>query len=111
MDVNLIAEQVEKAIEIIESSPDIAEPEKERLIVYLSEVKSELAEKTPAWKKVVGALIICATLLSGAAAAPMAIDNLNSAIKHILGTSIEKNIPNLLPENLLPAKEEDDKKN
>ena len=98
IDVSLIASQIEEAIEHINTSNDIAAPEKERLVSYLSEAKSELAEKAPAWKKVVGALIICATLLSGVAAAPQAIDNLNDAIKHILGASIEKNIPNLLPE-------------
>lgn len=105
IDINIVAIQIDSAIENLNLSDTIGASEKERLIEYLNEAKAELAENTPAWKKVVGALIICATLLSGAAAAPAAIDNLNTAIKHILGTSVEKAMPNLLPG--LPAPQKD----
>ena len=107
IDITLVSIQIELAIKNLNMSSEIGASEKDRLIAYLNEAKTELAEESPAWKNVVGALIICATLLSGVAAAPQAIDNLNIAIKHILGTSVEKNMPNLLPK--LPAPDEKNK--
>lgn len=98
VNIDLIVTQIESAIEHVTNSEQINQSEKARLISYLDEAKAELAEDSTAWKKVVGALIICATLLSGVAAAPQAIENLDVAIKHILGTSVEKTMPNLLPE-------------
>jgi hypothetical protein len=98
VNIDLIVTQIESAIEHVTNSEQINQSEKARLIAYLDEAKAELAEDSTAWKKVVGALIICATLLSGVAAAPQAIENLDVAIKHILGTSVEKSMPNLLPE-------------
>ena len=107
VNIDLIVTQIESAIEHINNSEKINQSEKARLILYLDEARAELAEDSTAWKKVVGALIICATLLSGVAAAPQAIENLDVAIKHILGTSVQKTMPNLLPE---VKKETDDDK-
>lgn len=97
VDVNIIITQIDLAIENIDTAYNLSRSEKERLIIYLKEAKAEVVSDTPSWKKVIGALIICATLLSGVADAPQAIQNLNTAIKHILGTSIERALPILLP--------------
>ena len=107
IDLSFVTIQIDGAIENLNLSTEIEASEKERLIIYLNEAKIELAEDSPAWKKIVGALIICTTLLSGVAAAPQAIDNLNDAIKHILGTSVEKNMPNLLPKPQKPKEEKE----
>lgn len=111
VNVNIIAAQIESAIEDVTNSV-LNESEKTRLVSYLNEAKSELAEESPAWKKVIGALVICSTLLGGIAVAPQAVDNINSAIRGILGSSVEKNIPNLLPapkldNNLSPQDDSD----
>jgi len=97
VDINIVITQINLAIENLETVTILTKPEKERLVIYLKEAMAELASDTPAWKKVIGALIVCATLLSGLADAPQAIQNLNTAIKHILGSSVEKALPNLLP--------------
>ena len=97
IDQNFVCEQIEAAISDIEISENIGKPEKARLIIYLNEAKVELIKDPPSWKKVVGALVIIATILSGIANAPKAIDNVNSALKHILGNSVERQLPNFLP--------------
>lgn len=107
ININIILTYVDQAIDHLGMSQGIRPDEKERLTEYLREIKAELANESPAWKKIVGALIICATLLSGMADAPQALQNLNNAIKHILGTSIEKSIPSLLPPPKPPIQEED----
>lgn len=96
VDISLVITQIDLAIQNLETA-SISKPEKERLVRYLEEAKTELASDTPAWKKVIGAFVICATILSGFADAPQAFQNLNTAIKHILGTSVERTLPNLLP--------------
>lgn len=108
ININYVMIQIDAAIESLNVNTEIGDTEKDRLIAYLDEAKAELTEESPAWKKVVGALIICATLLSGVAVAPQAIDNLNEAIKHILGTSIEKIMPNLLPDHPKRSEESND---
>ncbi|MHB8392067.1 MAG: hypothetical protein ACYDBH_21230 [Acidobacteriaceae bacterium] len=110
IDINLIVVKIDAAIANLNTSSDIGILEKDRLVAYLNEAKAELAQEAPAWKKVIGALMICSTLLSGVAATPQAIDNLNSAIKHILGTSVEKIMPNLLPAPRAPKEEDGDKR-
>ena len=108
VDINFIAVQIDQAIEKLNITVSINSSEKSRLIAYLNDTKAELAKEVPAWKKVIGALIICATLLSGAADAPQAIDHINQAIKYILSTSIEKVMPNLLPEPPSPPQDAED---
>jgi len=97
VNIEIVVNQIDLAIDNLQNVTNISPAEKERLIIYLKEAKTELASDTPKWKKIIGALIICATLLSGLADAPQAIDNLNAAITHILGTSVEKALPTLLP--------------
>jgi hypothetical protein len=97
INVNIIVTQIDLAIDSLSTSEAVTPSEKERLISYLQEAKLELASPTPSWKKVVGALVICATIISGVSDAPQAIENINKAIKHILGKSVERTLPNLLP--------------
>jgi hypothetical protein len=99
ININIILTHVDQAIEHLTSSQDIRQDEKKRLTEYLQEIKAELANETPSWKKIIGALIICATLLSGMADAPQVLQSLNSVLKYILGTSVEKSIPSVLPPN------------
>lgn len=106
INISVVVNQIDTAIEHLTVSTCIRPDEKEKLVAYLQEAKAELANDAPAWKKVIGALIICATLLSGLADAPQAIQNINNAIKHILGTSVEKSMPSLLPAPLPPAQQE-----
>lgn len=85
---------VNQAIIAIDSSTQINSETKEKLEQYLSGVKAELVKDTPAWKKIVGALVIVSAILGGIAVAPEAYQNVNSAIQHILGTSIDQITPN-----------------
>lgn len=71
--------------------------DKKQLIEYLYKAKSEFSEKSPSWSKIVGALMIAAAITSGIADAPGAFKNIDTAIKYILGTSIEKHIPKQVP--------------
>jgi len=102
VETDFIYEQIEAAVQEIENSEKLGKAEKARLIIYLKETKLELSKDPPSWKKIVGALIIISAILSGISDAPKAIENVNSAIKHILGTAVERQIPNLLP----PPKED-----
>lgn len=88
---------VDDSMNIINESQEIGPETKEKLIEYLQDIKIELASKTPKWRKIVGALVIVSAILSGLAVAPQALDNVNKAVKEILGTSIEKVYPQQLP--------------
>ena len=85
---------IDEALVNISSDNSIDESLKEQLVEYLRSANSELAERTPEWRKIVGALIITSTILSGIAAAPDAYRNINSALEYILGTSIDNVIQN-----------------
>jgi len=100
VDANIVVTHINLAIDNLVTSIAISFSDKERLISYLQETKLEIISSTPAWKKVVGALVICATIISGVADAPQAIENINMAIKHILGTSLERTLPARHPLNL-----------
>ncbi len=97
IDNNLLLERLDNAIESLKTTDVIASQDKERLIEYITAAKAEVAGEKPNWNKAVGALVIVATLLGGVAVAPQAYDNVAKAIQHILGVSIEKHIPNMLP--------------
>lgn len=109
VDITIILTCIDQAIYHLDASQAIRPDEKERLTKYLQEINAELAKDAPAWKKIVGALIICATLLSGLADAPQALKNINNAIQHILGTSVQKSLPSLLPPENPPSIKEDGK--
>jgi hypothetical protein len=71
------------------------------LLETLDNTKVELAKINPSWKKIVGALVIVATLLGGLADTPQAYENVSKAIQYILGASVEHH----LPKQLLPLPE------
>ena len=56
---------------------------------YLASATSELSKEDPNWRKLVGALVISATILSGIAVAPDAVKNINDALRYVLGTSVD----------------------
>lgn len=97
LDNEKIITLIESAIEEIEIKTFLAKEDKQQLIEYLYKAKSEFAEKRPSWNKIIGALVIVAAITSGMADANGAFNNIDAAIKYILGTSIEKHIPNPLP--------------
>lgn len=84
---------IDKAIISIERNQDIDAATRKKLDEYLSEAKAELGKDNPAWKKLVGALVIVSAILGGIAIAPEALANVNSAVKYILGTSVESTMP------------------
>lgn len=93
---------IENAIFHIQSNADIDAGTRAMLEDYLQEAKAELAKDQPTWKKIVGALVIASTILGGIAVAPQAFENVNAAVKYILGTSVEGlgTKPNLGPLSL-----------
>ncbi len=101
---DVLIDCIDNAILSLENTTSVSSVDKERLIEYLIATKVEVSGDKPNWNKAVGALVIVATLLGGVAVAPQAYNNVTQAIQHILGTSIEKHIPNILPP---PSKEED----
>ncbi len=94
---DVLLEQLNLSIQVLEDTNTIASDDKERLIEYIKAVKVEISGEKPNWNKAIGALVIVATLLGGVAVAPQAYDNVAQVIQHILGVSIEKHIPNMLP--------------
>lgn len=103
IDSGVLLEKLDGAITALRNTSTIASVDKDRLIEYITASKLEISGDKPNWNKAVGALVIVAALLGGVAAAPQAYDNVAQAIQHILGVSIEKHIPNMLPP---PPKEE-----
>jgi hypothetical protein len=84
---------VQNALSIVSNSESIPLETKGNIEEYLKDIKAELARDTPAWKKVVGALVIVSAILGGLASAPDALENVSGAIREILGTSIDEISP------------------
>jgi len=103
IDSDKLLDCLDNAIKALETTNSIASQDKDRLIEYITAAKVEVSGDKPNWNKAIGALVIVATLLGGVAVAPQAYDNVSEAIQHILGVSVEKHIPNILPP---PPKEE-----
>lgn len=80
---------IEQAIRSISEEARLGNDEREKLEEYLLEAQSELAKSDPAWRKIVGALVIVSTILGGLAVAPEALNNVNYAVKYLLGTTFE----------------------
>lgn len=77
--------------------------QKRRIVALLNEAKASLAEDSNvSWSKIVGALVIVATILSGLADAKQAYENVQKALRHILGPAVEdrrlREQPPALPE-------------
>lgn len=96
IDREVVIGHIETAVVIIQNA-SLAADDKKQLLEYLEHTKIELAETNPSWKKIVGALVIVAALLSGLADASQAYENVSKAIQHILGTSVERHLPRQLP--------------
>lgn len=94
INVEQIGRYINLALESINTEVNLKDETKKQLEEYLKEVRIEIVKETPAWKKIVGALVIISTILGGCAVAPTAYKNVNLAIKHILGTSIDE-VPTL----------------
>lgn len=88
---------IENAYIEIQESAQVNPSQKSQFLNYFDSVKNELSKDTPSWKKIIGALVIAATLLSGIADAPNAYKNITSALTYILGVSIENHIKPHLP--------------
>lgn len=84
---------IQGALSIVSGTDSISLETKENIEEYLRDIKAELARDTPAWKKVVGALVIVSAILSGLAVAPDALENVRGALHDILGTSIDEISP------------------
>lgn len=88
---------IETAIEQIESNSPLSKDDKKQLIDYLCKAKGEFSEDRPSWNKIVGALVIAAAITSGLADSSGAYENIDAAIKYIIGSSIEKHTPKSVP--------------
>lgn len=84
---------IQDALTIVSETDSIPLETKENVEEYLKDIKAELAQDAPAWKKVVGALVIVSAILSGLAVAPDALENVRGALDEILGTSIDEISP------------------
>lgn len=92
-----LIDYIEKAIDSVENEAPLPPDQKKQALAYLQEARDELARDKPSWNKIIGGLMITATLLSGVASAPQAFDSVQKAITYILGTSVEKYIPPAFP--------------
>lgn len=97
LDEDKILDHIELAIAEIEKNSLLPESDRKQLVEYLYKAKSELAQERPSWSKIVGALVIAATITGGIATAPQAFENIDSVIKYILGTSTKSYIPKTIP--------------
>jgi hypothetical protein len=93
---NFVVDHIEAAIREVREAPNIIEAQRSTLIVYLEEAKAEVKRERPSWKKIIGALVIVASILQGIAAAPAAVENLQAAVRHITGSSVEQPSPYIL---------------
>jgi hypothetical protein len=84
---------IEAAISAIEDNSPLSTEDKKQLIEYLYKAKSEFSSDHPSWNKIVGALVIAAAITSGIADSSGAYENIDKAIRYILGTSIEHHMP------------------
>ena len=92
VDVAKVLISLDSAIEDIDSNINMGQNIKQEIINHIKNTKFELSKKEPKWKKIIGSLVIVATIISGIAAVPIALDNIQSAINEILGPSTLKNI-------------------
>lgn len=93
LDEEKIIQLIEAAITEIEENSPLSTEHKKQLIEYLYKAKVEFSSDRPSWNKIVGALVIAAAITSGIADSSGAYENIDRALKYILGTSIERHIP------------------
>lgn len=93
VDIECVNELIESALEFLQSDTFTPKPVKKEISEALGSARLELTQKIPNWRKIIGALVIASTILSGVASAPEALEVIQNAIKEILGTSIENVAP------------------
>lgn len=93
VDIERVNELIESALEFLQSDTFTPKPVKKEISEALGSARLELTQKIPNWRKIIGALVIASTILSGVASAPEALEVIQNAIKEILGTSIENVAP------------------
>jgi hypothetical protein len=81
---------IHNAETLIRHGDNISPAYRKIVLEHLQEARVEFGRSAPDFKKIIGALVIVATLLSGLAAAPEAIENVNKAISSILSNSIDR---------------------
>ena len=86
----IILSYIDNAETVIRRSEYVAPAYRKIVLEHLLEARVEFSRSAPDFKKIIGALVIVATLLSGLAAAPEAIENVNKAISAILSNSIDR---------------------
>lgn len=84
---------IHNALSIVSESKNIPPETKGNIEEYLKDIQSELTKDTPAWKNIVGALVIISAILGGLSSAPEALENVRGAIHEILGTSVDEISP------------------
>lgn len=97
LDHEKIISLIETAISELENNTPISKDQRKQLLDFLQKAKIEFSEKRPSWNKIVGALVIAAAITSGIADAKNAYQNIDEAIKYIIGISIEKHISHSIP--------------
>jgi hypothetical protein len=112
INIEEVIKYADKAIEALTENTKIEEHTKTLLIENMKEVKQELKKKTPAWKKIIGGLMITAAIVSGIADADDALDNIKKAYTAIMNkpfvTTIKKDIIYQVDPVLLPSKVDGD---
>ncbi|WP_157379188.1 hypothetical protein [Burkholderia ubonensis] len=92
-----ITNLIEAALTSVGQLPSITPEEREKIEGYLNEAKQEALSPSPSWSKIVGALMIVATIVSGLGEAENAAKNVRDAIEYILGTSVRQPREHQLP--------------
>jgi hypothetical protein len=79
---------IDKALINISSDHQLDKNFQDRLVEYLLEANAELAKPSPSWKRIVGTLVSVSAILGGIAVTPEAIENIQTAYRYIVGSSI-----------------------
>ncbi|WP_333830259.1 hypothetical protein [Pararhodobacter sp.] len=88
ININTIDQYIETAVSILNNDEIINIDVQKFTILQLTEARAELQSNSPAWQKIVGSLVICATILSGIAAAPEALRNIRQAQDYLTNIAI-----------------------
>lgn len=103
VDRTVVGNKIDAAIDAVTSAEGLDEMQRATLVRYLTEAKAETKKERPIWKKVIGALVITATVLQGIAAAPTAVSNLKEAVQYITNASLEPRFPLIMAESPIEA--------
>ena len=93
-----ITDFIDDALASIGKLTSIASEDREKIEGYLNEAKQEALSPSPSWSKIVGALMIVATIIGGVGEAENATKTVRDAIQYILGTSVKQPREPKLPE-------------